>query len=172
MRHLNNGTDNRHSKSCCDQSSPARRTIIVTQQPSKPPKAFRRSSRSGWTASASEQPEPVNERLSRNAKASERAIIVTIFHNIMTGIMALSWIIMGGPGSEEQDSFSLSFIIHILNATDFWIGYLALVSDCVNSRSGCVGLIFYFSRPMVLLKQPPIQPAKQPLTSVYGGVTI
>ena len=27
MRHLNNGTDHRHSKSCCDQSSPARRTI-------------------------------------------------------------------------------------------------------------------------------------------------
>ena len=29
MRHLNNGTDHRHSKSCCDQSSPARRTITV-----------------------------------------------------------------------------------------------------------------------------------------------
>ena len=28
MRHLNNGTDHRHSKSCCDQSSPARRTTI------------------------------------------------------------------------------------------------------------------------------------------------
>ena len=28
MRHLNNGTDHRHSKSCCDQSSPARRTMI------------------------------------------------------------------------------------------------------------------------------------------------
>ena len=28
MRHLNNGTDHRHSKSCCDQSSPARRTIM------------------------------------------------------------------------------------------------------------------------------------------------
>ena len=27
MRHLNNGTDHRHSKSCCDQRSPARRTI-------------------------------------------------------------------------------------------------------------------------------------------------
>ena len=27
VRHLNNGTDRRHSKSCCDQSSPARRTI-------------------------------------------------------------------------------------------------------------------------------------------------
>ena len=27
MRHLNNGTDHRHSKSCCDQSSPACRTI-------------------------------------------------------------------------------------------------------------------------------------------------
>ena len=27
MRHLNNGTDHRHSKSRCDQSSPARRTI-------------------------------------------------------------------------------------------------------------------------------------------------
>ena len=27
MRHLNNGTDHRHSKSCCDQNSPARRTI-------------------------------------------------------------------------------------------------------------------------------------------------
>ena len=31
MRHLNNGTDHRHSKSCCDQSSPARRTIISPQ---------------------------------------------------------------------------------------------------------------------------------------------
>ena len=29
VRHLNNGTDHRHSKSCCDQSSPARRTIMV-----------------------------------------------------------------------------------------------------------------------------------------------
>ena len=29
MRHLNNGTDHRHSKSCCDQSSPARRTITI-----------------------------------------------------------------------------------------------------------------------------------------------
>ena len=29
MRHLNNGTDHRHSKSCCDQSSPARRTINI-----------------------------------------------------------------------------------------------------------------------------------------------
>ena len=29
VRHLNNGTDHRHSKSCCDQSSPARRTINV-----------------------------------------------------------------------------------------------------------------------------------------------
>ena len=28
VRHLNNGTDHRHSKSCCDQSSPARRTTI------------------------------------------------------------------------------------------------------------------------------------------------
>ena len=27
MRHLNNGTDHRHSKSCCDQSSPTRRTM-------------------------------------------------------------------------------------------------------------------------------------------------
>ena len=27
VRHLNNGIDHRHSKSCCDQSSPARRTI-------------------------------------------------------------------------------------------------------------------------------------------------
>ena len=27
VRHLNNGTDRRHSKSSCDQSSPARRTI-------------------------------------------------------------------------------------------------------------------------------------------------
>ena len=26
VRHLNNGTDHRHSKSCCDQNSPARRT--------------------------------------------------------------------------------------------------------------------------------------------------
>ena len=30
VRHLNNGTDHRHSKSCCDQSSPARRTISVS----------------------------------------------------------------------------------------------------------------------------------------------
>ena len=29
VRHLNNGTDHRHSKSCCDQSSPARRTTRV-----------------------------------------------------------------------------------------------------------------------------------------------
>ena len=29
MRHLNNGTDHRHSKSCCDQSSPARRTMTL-----------------------------------------------------------------------------------------------------------------------------------------------
>ena len=27
VRHWNNGTDHRHSKSCCDQSSPARRTM-------------------------------------------------------------------------------------------------------------------------------------------------
>ena len=27
VRHWNNGTDHRHSKSCCDKSSPARRTI-------------------------------------------------------------------------------------------------------------------------------------------------
>ena len=27
VRHLNNGTDHRHSKSCCDQSNPACRTI-------------------------------------------------------------------------------------------------------------------------------------------------
>ena len=27
MRHLINGTDHKHSKSCCDQSSPARRTM-------------------------------------------------------------------------------------------------------------------------------------------------
>ena len=27
VRHLNNGTDHRHSKSCCDKSSPARRTM-------------------------------------------------------------------------------------------------------------------------------------------------
>ena len=32
VRHLNNGTDHRHSKSCCDQSSPARRTIRDLQQ--------------------------------------------------------------------------------------------------------------------------------------------
>ena len=30
VRHLNNGTDHRHSKSCCDQSSPARRTKNTT----------------------------------------------------------------------------------------------------------------------------------------------
>ena len=29
VRHLNNGTDRRHSKSCCDQSSPARRTMTT-----------------------------------------------------------------------------------------------------------------------------------------------
>ena len=28
---LDNGTDHNHSKSCCDQSSPARRTINVTE---------------------------------------------------------------------------------------------------------------------------------------------
>ena len=28
---LDNGTDHNHSKSCCDQSSPARRTIKLTQ---------------------------------------------------------------------------------------------------------------------------------------------
>ena len=33
MRHLNNGTDHRHSKSCCDQSSPARRTINTEMTP-------------------------------------------------------------------------------------------------------------------------------------------
>ena len=27
VRHWNNGTDHRHSKSCCDKSSPARRTM-------------------------------------------------------------------------------------------------------------------------------------------------
>ena len=27
VKHLNNGTDHRHLKSCCDQSSPARRTM-------------------------------------------------------------------------------------------------------------------------------------------------
>ena len=31
VRHLNNGTDHRHSKSCCDQSSPARRTMNIHQ---------------------------------------------------------------------------------------------------------------------------------------------
>ena len=29
VRHWNNGTDHRHSKSCCDKSSPARRTMTV-----------------------------------------------------------------------------------------------------------------------------------------------
>ena len=29
VRHLNNGTDHRHSKSCCDQSSPACRTTMM-----------------------------------------------------------------------------------------------------------------------------------------------
>ena len=33
VRHLNNGTDHRHSKSCCDQSSPARRTITRKRFP-------------------------------------------------------------------------------------------------------------------------------------------
>ena len=33
VRHLNNGTDHRHSKSCCDQSSPARRTIMNYDEP-------------------------------------------------------------------------------------------------------------------------------------------
>ena len=32
VRHLNNGTDHRHSKSCCDQSSPARRTMTIFGQ--------------------------------------------------------------------------------------------------------------------------------------------
>ena len=32
VRHLNNGTDHRHSKSCCDQSSPARRTMSCVSQ--------------------------------------------------------------------------------------------------------------------------------------------
>ena len=32
VRHLNNGTDHRRSKSCCDQSSPARRTISAWVQ--------------------------------------------------------------------------------------------------------------------------------------------
>ena len=32
VRHLNNGTDHRHSKSCCDQSSLARRTITAKHQ--------------------------------------------------------------------------------------------------------------------------------------------
>ena len=31
MRHWNNGTDHCHSKSCCDKSSPARRTIKVVR---------------------------------------------------------------------------------------------------------------------------------------------
>ena len=33
MRHWNNGTDDHHSKSCCDKSSPARRTIKPTMHP-------------------------------------------------------------------------------------------------------------------------------------------
>ena len=32
MRHWNNGTDHRHSKSCCDKSSPARRTIMTSMR--------------------------------------------------------------------------------------------------------------------------------------------
>ena len=32
LRHLNNGTDHRHSKSCCDQSSPARRTTTKSPE--------------------------------------------------------------------------------------------------------------------------------------------
>ena len=32
VRHWNNGTDHRHSKSCCDKSSPARRTIRHPRQ--------------------------------------------------------------------------------------------------------------------------------------------
>ena len=32
VRHLNNGTDHRHSKSCCDQSSPARRTMTMQKR--------------------------------------------------------------------------------------------------------------------------------------------
>ena len=43
VRHLNNGTDHRHSKSCCDQSSPARRTITRFMGPTwGPPGADRR----------------------------------------------------------------------------------------------------------------------------------
>ena len=45
MRHLNNGTDHRHSKSCCDQSSPARRTIKLEgpEDPHLRNSRFRRS---------------------------------------------------------------------------------------------------------------------------------
>ena len=38
VRHLNNGTDHRHSKSCCDQSSPARRTMMVIGDRKQPTK--------------------------------------------------------------------------------------------------------------------------------------
>ena len=41
VRHLNNGTDHRHSKSCCDQSSPARRTINQTRLPYNPRADYR-----------------------------------------------------------------------------------------------------------------------------------
>ena len=33
VRYLNNGTDHRHSKYCCDQSSPARRTMRTMVRP-------------------------------------------------------------------------------------------------------------------------------------------
>ena len=47
MRHLNNGTDHRHSKSCCDQSSPARRTMTLSLTSSNCLKV--RSHMRGWT---------------------------------------------------------------------------------------------------------------------------
>ena len=48
VRHLNNGTDHRHSKSCCDQSSPARRTIRAQYANTVYPTNYARGSHLVW----------------------------------------------------------------------------------------------------------------------------
>ena len=74
MRHLNNGTDHRHSKSCCDQSSPARRTIKNLDR---------------LTISAPQQQHQLDESTARRQLKSPRSLSGRSIH--LTLVTKWSW---------------------------------------------------------------------------------
>ena len=109
MRHLNNGTDHRHSKSCCDQSSPARRTIN-TLRPTRNEQHF---------ADNIFKRIFFNENVSISIKISLKFVPKGPINIIPALVQIMAWRLSGDKPLSE--AMTVSFLMHICITRPQWV---------------------------------------------------